>query len=343
MTITAQAEILPMETKIVVYTPLRNQLAELKKQNQSLVFDYESKKGNADARSYVYKLRQTKSAVESARKKEKEESLNYGRKVDAEAKEITAELESMIDVHQKVIDEIENREKLRIAGHEAALKYIQSLGEFSVLPATQEIEKRIKQFTNLAPRNWQEYEEKYNDAVKTLSGILEVRLAVSQRHDDEQAELKRLCEESAVREQKEREYKIAADAAEKARLDAERSAKETADKLAAKVKADAEAAELAIQEASERAAKAEADKLAAAAKAEKDKQLAVEAERQRAEAETKRIAAETAKREADKAHKAKIHNEILAALVTAGLTDELARITITAITKNLIPHVKISY
>ena len=72
-------------SNIAVYDEFRGQLSELRDANAKTVFDYEDPKGNKDARSHVYKLRQTKSAVEMARKEEKAESLAYGRRVDEQA------------------------------------------------------------------------------------------------------------------------------------------------------------------------------------------------------------------------------------------------------------------
>ena len=100
-----------MTQEIVAYNEFRGQLAELKANNAALVFDYANPLGNKAARSHVYKLRQTKAAVDKVRKAEKEASLERGRKVDAEAKEIMSEIEAMIDIHQKPLDEIEEREE----------------------------------------------------------------------------------------------------------------------------------------------------------------------------------------------------------------------------------------
>ena len=92
--------------QVKAFEPFYAQLAEFKANNAALTFDYESPKGNKEARSHIFKLRQSKGALEAARKSEKEESLNYGRKIDAEAKAIAAEIDGMISVHQVKIDEI---------------------------------------------------------------------------------------------------------------------------------------------------------------------------------------------------------------------------------------------
>src|SRR3990167_3162589 len=113
-------------TAIAVYDEFRAQLAELKEHNAKLLFDYEDPKGNEEARSHVYKLRRTKAAVDKARQAEKAASLEYGRRVDSEAKEIIGEIEAMIEVHVKPLAEIEEREKKRVARHTDKIEELRS-------------------------------------------------------------------------------------------------------------------------------------------------------------------------------------------------------------------------
>lgn len=97
------------------YEPVKAAIAKLKKENSTLVFDYESAKGNKLARSHVATLRSMKSEVEAKRVALKADALAFGRKVDAAAKELTAEVEAMIDVHAKPLAEIDAREKAKLA------------------------------------------------------------------------------------------------------------------------------------------------------------------------------------------------------------------------------------
>lgn len=96
--------------EIVQYGKIQADIEVMKAKNTSLVFDYHDPAGNKAARSQVFRLRQTKADVERVRKVAKAEALEYGRKVDSVAKELTAEVEAMIDVHQQPLDEIEQRE-----------------------------------------------------------------------------------------------------------------------------------------------------------------------------------------------------------------------------------------
>ena len=116
---------------IAVYNEFRSQLAELKNTNAKMVFDYETAKGVREARSYIYKLRQTKAAVDKARVHEKAVSLEYGRRVDAEAKEIIAEIETMMEVHEAPLLEIERREKVRVEGLNNRLNEMIETGRYT--------------------------------------------------------------------------------------------------------------------------------------------------------------------------------------------------------------------
>jgi Holliday junction resolvasome RuvABC DNA-binding subunit len=52
---------------------------------------------------------------------------------------------------------------------------------------------------------------------------------------------------------------------------------------------------------------------------------------------------EASRREANKAHRAKINNTAVAALVGAGLSENAAKAAVTAIAKGDVPNVTISY
>ncbi len=216
---TQAAEILIIDQKgIAVYNEFRNQLAELKAQNANLIFDYETPKGNKDARSYVYKLRQTKSAVEAARKREKQESLEYGRKVDAEAKEITVDLEDMIKVHQERLDEIEQRETKRIDGIKYRIaditKYQQCAGH-----DVKETASAIKHLESVSiDESFAEFQEMARTALEASLHAQRAQYALAIKAESDAAELARLRAQDAERQKKENEARAAqeAEAQEKA-------------------------------------------------------------------------------------------------------------------------------
>jgi hypothetical protein len=337
---------------VAEYEPFYAQLAELEKNNTALVFDYEDKKGNKEARSHVYALRQTKGALEKTRKAAKEESLKYGRMVDSEAKEIENRIEAMIAVHQVKLDEIEQRETERVEKLQARLDALLQTYETATVA---EYKYHIATLEAVViDDSWAEYiaaAAKAKDASLTTHRAL---LAAAEKREAEAAELERLRAESAERERKEREEAIAKAAAEKATKDAEEKAARELAESEAKAKQEREAAErrelelkLAAETAERRRVEAEqkavADANEAAAKAEADRLKAIEDEKARVAAIAKAEADATAKREADKAHQKKINNAALAAFVADGITEEIGKKVIALIASGKVPNVKISY
>ncbi|MES2048828.1 MAG: hypothetical protein V4447_10535 [Pseudomonadota bacterium] len=346
--------------QVAAFTPFYAQLAELKDNNTALTFDYESTKGNKEARSHIFKLRQSKAALEKARKEEKEESLNYGKKVDAEAKVIAAEIEGMINVHQVKIDEIEEREKDRIAAITRDIEQIKTWGEG--LNTSSALQVSLTNLGSIAIDNsFAEYSTQaaqLKDArLVKLRGLLDETL----KAEAEAAELTRLREEAAARAQKDRDDAIAKAAADKAKREAEELAarKEAQAKKAiadaeAKAKAESEAAtrrelELKLQaENAERRVLEERQRAieeaaAAEARAKAEQAAAVKREQDRAAAAKKSEEDAAAKREANKKHRAKINNAAVAAFVAGGMTEETAKLAVTLIAQGIVPAISISY
>jgi len=362
-------ELIFKETNISAYDEFRSQLTALQAGNEKAVFDYRDPKGNKEARSHVYKLRQTKAAIEKVRKQEKEVYLLKGRQVDSEAKEISAVVEQMIDVHEAPLKEIEREEELRIENHKSKIAHIKSYLDpvHLDMPASM-INNYIHELEELEPSG--EFEEFEQEAIIAYQAS---RLFLIEAHEKaalrekEQAELARLRKEAADREQKEREERIAREAADSARIAAEKAAeaerKRIADEQerkdreaqaaiakAEREKLEAENARLRQeQQAKDAAAKAEADKIAAAKKAEDDKQAAIEAERQRAASEAAAQAAEAERRKEDLENQTRINNEMLDDFMSlkliedAGITEAQIKAVITVIAKGLVRNVKINY
>ncbi|EPG6917148.1 TPA: cell envelope biogenesis protein TolA [Proteus mirabilis] len=158
-----------------------------------------------------------------------------------------------------------------------------------------------------------------------------------------------------------REEEMKRQAAEQARLEAERKAQqeiEAAARREREAKEAAERAEREKQEAIQRAEqaakeakeKAERDAKEAQERAEREKQLAIEAVRKKVqEAEQARLAEEErkrqeeAKRQADKEHRRKYNQEILQALVSHGFDEKLATEFIKLVASNKIPHMTMNY
>ena len=360
-------ELIFKETNIAAYDEFRSQLTALQAGNEKAVFDYRDPKGNKEARSHVYKLRQTKAAIEKVRKQEKEIYLLKGRQVDSEAKEISAVVEQMIDVHEAPLKEIEREEDIRIENHKSKIAHIKSyLDPVHLDMSASMINNYIHELEEIEPSGeFEEFEQEAIIAYQASMIFLIEANEKSARREKEQAELARLRQEAAEREQKEREDRIAREAADAARIAAEQAAEAERRRLQDEADRQAREAQFAVERAQREKAEAEAESMrqkqaaeqakakalldaenaakAALAKAEADKQAAIEAERQRVVAEQAQQAAEALRREKDVANKKRVNSEILQDFIAAGLSEECAKTAITAIAKSLVRNVKINY
>ena len=317
---------------IAAYSEFRAQLAQLRADNAALVFDYSTSKGEKEARSQIFTLRKTKGAVESARKSEKAASLEYGRLVDSEAKEIIDQIDEMIELHDRPLREKKEAEDRRIAAIQAKIRLITELSE--VCGSAADIREALDALEALAVD--ESFEEFMADAsIKRKEGLaaLQVALNAAEAAAREAAELSRLRAEEAERARLAREAEIAQKAAEAARREAEDKARHEQEAAAARERAErqrAERAERDAQEARERAERAAAD---AEARVKRE-----------AEARAKAEAAETARRETDKKHRASVNTAAAKALQEyVGLSAEAARGAVAAIARHQIPGVSISY
>lgn len=317
-------------THIAVYNEFRNQIAQLKSDNEKLVFDYEDPKGNKEARSHIYKLRQTKAAIDKARKQEKAASLEYGRLVDAEANEILADIELMIYVHAKPLEEIEQREAKRLA---SIRDRIESMRAPAAGMTSQALRARLIWIKGIAiDDSFGEFLAEAAQVKDAAVTALEATLSEAAKREAEAVELDRLRKESEDRARYDREEKIRRDAEQNIAAAMERKAQAERDA--------AERRELELKLAAERAerARVEAQQRTAIAAREAEERVRREAE------DARRAAAEAqAKREADRNHKAKVNNAAVAALVSAGLKEKDAKTVVSLIAKGQVPAVAISY
>ena len=339
-------ELFSVEKPLTVYNEFRAQLAEWKALNEKTVFDYESPKGNKEARSHIYKMRQSKAAVEKARKKEKQSALDYGRMVDAEAKEIVGEIEDMIQVHQEPIDAIEQREKDRVAAHQAKLDDLKMLldTDYSQSPS-HDLKTQLENLAGVEPD--ERYEEFAAEAItlwKRVTEKVSQALTAREKYESEQAELERLRQEAAEREQKERDARIAQEAAERAKREAEEKAEAESKAAEAKAKAEREASERRELDLKLAAERAEREKLEAEQRAIQAEEQAKANAAREAEEKIQREKAEAEKREANKRHKGKIHREALAGLMADKfISEDQAKAVISLIANGKVPHTKIIY
>lgn len=347
---------------------------KIAEQVKSIDRDISTEAGRDNIRSIAFELAKSKNALFNAGQQVKAEAQEVVNAVNKENSRAWDKMEALQKEIRKPLTDWEEAEKKRVADHEEAIAYMQSLHPSKMFGSlVEDIQSRISDLGNYPVRDWQEFEARAVFTRKEVAEALLSALAAAQKRDAEAAELERLRAEDAARKQKEHEDKIAAEAAaaakkaaeDKAAEEAAAAAKKAADEKAALDKVLADALAKAEKEKADRIAaeekalqdakQAEAAKVAAAQKAEDDKikaaDAAAQAERDKAAAAKKAEDDAAAKRAADTAHKATINNEALAALLLAAETVDPAERNMTniskalliAIAKGIVPHVSIKY
>jgi hypothetical protein len=266
---------------------------------RAMEFDVSTSEGRERIRSVAYQIARTKTAVDAEGKRLTEEWRKNTAKVNEERKKSEARLDALKEEVRKPLTDFENKEKLRVAAHEAALAEIS--GRLVMLEAypdmsAAKLEDHLNEHLALfADRNWEEFTDKATRIRSEVTAVLNRRIEARKKYDADQAELARLRAEAEKRAQEERDARVAAEAAERQRLESERIAREAAEAEAARVAAEKEAEAKRVQAEKDAEAKRVADE-AARVKAEADRLLA-EAKERADKIERERLAAEKLARE----------------------------------------------
>jgi hypothetical protein len=247
MTTTQSLAIEPKAITISQYEALVSDV-EIAKQQAVESFNYEDSKGDKAARSYIAGLRKIRARIEAARKEAKAYALEYGRAVDGQAKDLETQILGLIEPHQQALDAITQREKDRVAAHEASLQCITS----TVQKGSEEGADADAIFGMLAylegfpTDEMDEFkaaaETEKTNGIRLLTALHAAAFEREKREALEAAELQRLAAEQEARQKAEEEARQAeavergrqeaADAAARAVAEAEARAKESEDRAA---------------------------------------------------------------------------------------------------------------
>jgi len=313
--------------------------------------DLTTDKGRKAIASLAFKVRKAKTALDALGKEQVDRLKEIPKLIDAERKRMRDELDALAGEVRRPLDEWEQAEDRRVTMHKTGIDWFRLRAEENRDLDSTELRATIAEVEGMVvDESYEEFEaEAHRVKARALDSLAQA-LSAREKYEAEQAELAELRRKQAEQEQKDREARIAQEAAEKAKREAEAKAqaeREAAARREAQAKAAAEQAEREKLEAVERQkqaeARAEAEKLAAEQRAKQAAEAARLAEIERQQQEKVRIEAEQRKREADKAHKAKINRAALAAFVKGGMPEECAKQAVTLIAKGEIPAVTINY
>jgi hypothetical protein len=262
MTTTApppKAEALATAPKAIVisqFDVLLGDIKEAKEKAAEAVFDYSTKAGNKEARSYVFAQRKLKSRIESARTDAKSYALAYGRKVDEQAADLKDQVEALIRPHQDALDAITKAEADRVQRHRDRIHFITDLGRVPFGASAEALAISLESAKAADIDGLEEFRDEAAAALLETIRTLEAAHAKALADEAAAAELEQLREQQRIQKEKE---------AEDARIQAQQEAIAEAARKAQE-EADA-AALLVIEEAEQKAADAEARAAAAEARA----------------------------------------------------------------------------
>lgn len=284
----------PIKTPPVIYSPSDAAIAEIRDQVRNAIPDpvaaVATKEGYNEVKTALAMVVRLRTQIEDRRKALKADSLEYGRKIDAEARRLTtlvADIEVPLREAKLAKDKEEER---KIAEATAKIKADAEAKERAEREAE---EARLKAIRDEEERKLQAERD------RLAAERAELDRQRKEADDAARAERERMAKEqkklddaaAAIRAEQERLAKIEADrvAKEKAELAAkeaeqkrQREAEERAEfERQAKERAEAEAKAKAEREAKEKADREERDRLAAEAKAkaEADEKARIEAAR----------------------------------------------------------------
>lgn len=309
-------------------------LAPIRKAIDAFVPDVTTKRGRDEIASIAYRVARAKTQLDGIGKELADEQKEIPKKIDAARKRIRDTLDAWKDEVRRPLTEWEAAEKARDDAIRAAMDELrvvaqdmqprpsaviaERLAELKAEPITQE---RFGELAALAA----ELKDKAISAVES-------RLAEALKREAEAAELERLRREAAERD--------AAERAELARQEAAERERRAAEAAAAAEKAKAEAA---LKAAAEEAARKEREHKEALAAAERKAVEAAQKAKREAEEAILREQAEKARREADREHRATVNRAALAALVSGGIDEAVAKQVITLIAAGNVPAISINY
>jgi len=363
----AQTQLVVIEptTAVALFTEgqgVTELLADIHQKASSLVPDVATAKGRKEIASIAYAVAKTKTYLDGLGKELTDKYKEIPKRIDANRKVLRDTLDALKDEVRAPLTQYEAAEEARVAAlKERMTAFADAKQATAELPST-ELEHYLQQIEAIAiDDSWEEMTAQAG--VAKDAAVLHLRAVIEKAKEREAqaAELERLRQEAAAREQADRERRIAEQAAETARQEearrqqnkrdeSERREREAKEREQQAIR-DAEAAELARQQAEARriaeAEQAEQRRLqaeenarrqaeeAAVRAAEQERQRIAHAQRQQAEAD--------AARAADVEHRRTINQRVLADLIRRGISESTAITLIKLVASDKIAHLTINY
>ncbi len=220
---------------LVVFDPIKAELAKLQEKDKTLVFDHTTPDGEKSLRSWVGRLRGYKGDVARAHKDTKANALTFGRKVDTIKNELTAGADKLITERMKPLDEIEAKKRAEAEAIAKAEKEAQLKKEAE---DKAELERREAE---VAKKEAEIQEKERIEREKNIAAVASEKARKEAEVNAEREKVEAELEKKEAIERAEREKKEALKKAEREKQDAiEAEKKRATDEVEAKAKVERE-------------------------------------------------------------------------------------------------------
>ena len=159
-----ESEVVDIPLELSVFDPVAAAVEKAKEENAALVFDYEDPKGNKEARSHIYRLRQLKAPIAEIHKMAKAEALRFTNALDAKKRELIGAVDAMIEVHHAPIQAIEDREAAAKAEEERRIQEQKEKEEAARLAEIEAKERALREQEERLRKEKEEIERKEREA-----------------------------------------------------------------------------------------------------------------------------------------------------------------------------------
>lgn len=313
--------------------------------------DLTTRKGRERIASLAAKVSKSKTAVEKPGRDYLRRLKEMPKVVEAELRDFVAAMDSLRDQVRQPLTDWQAAEDARVDRHNNAIAHLKLNAQDLDGITAEDLADRIAKVEAVAlGEQWEEFEAEAARAKDDSLKVLRAALTARQQYEAEQAELERLRNEKAARDEQDRIDAAARQAVEDERQRVARDQQAQRDAEAQRIAR----AEQQTREAEQRARQAETDRIAAEQQAELDRQaaaiqaereieLAREDERRRADAAAAEIVRQQQARERDEAHRRSINRAALEAFIAGGMPEACAKQAVTLIAQRKIPAITIQY
>jgi colicin import membrane protein len=160
--------------------------------------DAATEAGRKEIKSLAYKIARSKTALDELGKEHVAELKRMAGVIDADRRIIKDRLDALQEEVRKPVTDWEDAEKRRVEQHENALSAVRAAAVIGPAVTSAEIAERAQLVMTIAKRDWQEFANQGEQAIKETTEALHTAMTAAVKREDEAAELARLRAEAAA-------------------------------------------------------------------------------------------------------------------------------------------------